>query len=70
MLSEYCELLLPCRTDPHLNDMPIVYASDAFVKLTGTYILFWFWSFQFCYKLNQIADEGWVCLTWEFFSMW
>ncbi|KAL1806356.1 hypothetical protein ACET3Z_029424 [Daucus carota] len=22
-------------TDPHLNDMPIVYASDAFVKLTG-----------------------------------
>lgn len=24
-----------CRTDPHLPDMPIVYASDAFLKLTG-----------------------------------
>ncbi|XP_061991624.1 protein TWIN LOV 1 isoform X4 [Rosa rugosa] len=26
---------LPCRTDPHLPDMPIVYASEAFFKLTG-----------------------------------
>lgn len=34
MLSEFCELLL-CRTDPHVSDMPIVYASDAFVQLTG-----------------------------------
>ncbi|XP_012568267.1 protein TWIN LOV 1 isoform X2 [Cicer arietinum] len=25
----------PCRTNPHLPDMPIVYASDAFTKLTG-----------------------------------
>ncbi|XP_019434579.1 PREDICTED: protein TWIN LOV 1 isoform X2 [Lupinus angustifolius] len=25
----------PCRTNPHLLDMPIVYASDAFLKLTG-----------------------------------
>lgn len=24
-----------CRTDPHLPDLPIVYASDAFLKLTG-----------------------------------
>jgi PAS domain S-box-containing protein len=24
-----------CRTDPHLPDMPIVYASDAFLRLTG-----------------------------------
>lgn len=28
-------IVLPCRTDPHLPDMPIVYASDAFFKLTG-----------------------------------
>jgi len=26
----------PRRTNPHLPDMPIVYASDAFMKLTGT----------------------------------
>jgi hypothetical protein len=25
----------PRRTNPHLPDMPIVYASDAFMKLTG-----------------------------------
>ncbi|XP_061363712.1 protein TWIN LOV 1 isoform X2 [Gastrolobium bilobum] len=25
----------PCRTNPHLPDIPIVYASDAFLKLTG-----------------------------------
>lgn len=33
---------LPCRTDPHLPDMPIVYASEAFFKLTGNmrYVLF------------------------------
>ncbi|KAG8663246.1 protein TWIN LOV 1-like [Manihot esculenta] len=24
-----------CRTEPHLPDMPIVYASDAFLELTG-----------------------------------
>uniref|UniRef100_A0A5B7BYZ8 LOV domain-containing protein n=1 Tax=Davidia involucrata TaxID=16924 RepID=A0A5B7BYZ8_DAVIN len=27
--------VLPCRIDPHLHDMPIVYASDVFLKLTG-----------------------------------
>lgn len=26
----------PRRTNPHLPDMPIVYASDAFMKLTGS----------------------------------
>ena len=26
----------PCRTNPRLSDMPIVYASDAFLKLTGS----------------------------------
>ncbi|KAJ0038399.1 hypothetical protein Pint_23153 [Pistacia integerrima] len=32
----FCDIfVLPCRTDPHLPDMPIVYASDAFLKLTG-----------------------------------
>ena len=29
----------PCRIDPHLPGMPIVYASDAFLKLTGALIL-------------------------------
>lgn len=28
-------ILWPCRIDPHLPGMPIVYASDAFLKLTG-----------------------------------
>ncbi|MBA0798391.1 hypothetical protein Gohar_008983 [Gossypium harknessii] len=28
-------ILCPCRIDPHLPGMPIVYASDAFLKLTG-----------------------------------
>lgn len=28
-------LLSHCRTDPRLPDMPIVYASDAFLRLTG-----------------------------------
>ena len=40
--------LFPCRTDPHLHDMPIVYASDAFLKLTGTY---------------QISVNLFVCLS-------
>lgn len=31
----YAMSLLFFRTDPHLPDMPIVYASDEFLKLTG-----------------------------------
>lgn len=29
--------LQTCRTDPHKSDMPIVYASDAFLNLTGAH---------------------------------
>nr|AML77403.1 putative LOV domain-containing protein [Quassia amara] len=38
-MSLFCVFLqhvnVAFRTDPHLVDMPIVYASDAFLKLTG-----------------------------------
>lgn len=35
-LLYFCNIfVLACRTDPHLPDVPIVYASDAFLKLTG-----------------------------------
>ena len=32
----FVEFEFPRRTNPHLPDMPIVYASDDFLKLTGS----------------------------------
>ncbi|XXG62493.1 hypothetical protein AAC387_Pa05g0839 [Persea americana] len=34
ILSALPPLFIFARTDPYLHDMPIVYASDAFIKLT------------------------------------
>lgn len=31
------KILSPFRTDPHKSDFPIVYASDSFLELTGTW---------------------------------
>lgn len=51
------EFVLPCRTDPHLPGMPIVYASDAFLKLTGAH-------YQTSYILTALCGK-FLFLNWK-----
>lgn len=51
-------MFAPGRTDPDLLDMPIVYASDAFLKLTGgtCYSLFFYLSANICSNIFLVQE--------------
>lgn len=44
------------RSDPHLPGMPIVYASDGFLSLTGKYILIFMLYYIFAYTYMLLLD--------------